>query len=145
MEITVAMRAHRKLKSLARYRRVTEGNRKSLFDLVGRYFNEGEVLIGIYENYPGSAERCILITDRSLYLNQGEVWLRLPYEEMACVEIQGGVKSLVIDHLEIRFRNGATALIPVTGGDPTTGSRDTFSMLMFLEQVIGDLGRSRGQ
>ncbi len=143
MKITVLMRAHRKLKCLARYRHVIEGNSKSLFDLVGRHFTEGEFLIGIYENVPGSAERCILITNRSLYLNRGEGWLRLPYEEMMSVDFQGGEKSLVVDHIEIRFRCGETTLIPVTGGDPTIGTRDTFSMLMFLEQVLGDLGRCR--
>lgn len=137
------MRAHRKLKSLVRYRRVTVDNSKSLIDLVGRHFSEGDVLIGIYENVLGSADRCILITDRSLYFNRDEEWLRLPYEEMISVDIQGGEKSLVVDHIEIRFRSGGTTLIPVIGGDPTIGTRDTFSMLMFLEHVLGDLSRCR--
>jgi hypothetical protein len=145
MEITVPMRAHRSLRKLGRYRRLAEDKGMPLDRLGGARLGEGEAAFGIYENVPGSAEQCILITDRALHVNRGDDWLCLPYEEMTSVDLQGGEKSLDVDRVEIRLRGGATALIPVTGGDPSIGTKDTFAMVMFLDHVIGDLGRRRAR
>lgn len=141
MDLTVTMRAHRKLNGLARYRHLAEGEGISLIDPGGPRLGEGEAAVGIYENVPGSAERCILITDRALHVNRGEDWLCLPYEEMTSVDLEGGEKSPDADCIEIRLRNGATTLIPVSGGDPSIGTKDTFAMRMFLDHVMGDLSR----
>ncbi|WP_406694930.1 hypothetical protein V5E97_28200 [Singulisphaera sp. Ch08] len=138
----MAMRAHRGLRMLPRYRYLAgdEG-----MPLDGVRLGEGEAAVGIYENVPGSAEQCILITDRGLHVNRGEDWLCLPYKEMVSVDLEGGEKSLDVDCVEIRLRSGATALIPVSGGNPSIGTKDTFTMLMFLDHVIGDLRRRRAR
>jgi hypothetical protein len=36
-------------------------------------------------------------------------------------------------------------LIPVVGGDPSIGTKDTFAILMFLDPVLGDLSRCRAR
>jgi hypothetical protein len=145
MEITVPMRAHREPRKLARYRHFGERESIPLECVGGPRLGEGEAAIGIYENVPGSAEQCILITDRGLHFNRGDDWLCLPYEEMTSVYLEGGEKSLDVDRVEIRLRSGETALIPVSGGDPSIGTKDTFAMVMFLDHVIGDLGRRRAR
>ncbi len=58
---------------------------------------------------------------------------------MIKVGTEGGEKRA--DHLEIRLRDGSTALIPVLGGDPEWGTKDTYSMLMFLQGVLWDRER----
>jgi hypothetical protein len=60
---------------------------------------------------------------------------------MAFAELQGGEKSLDVDQVAIHLRSGATTLVPVSGGDPSIGTRDTFALLMFLDHVVGDLDR----
>jgi hypothetical protein len=65
----------------------------------------------------------------------------LPYEEMSAIDLEGGEKSPDVDCIEIRLRSGSTALIPVSGGDPSIGTKDAFAMLMFLDHVLGDLIR----
>ena len=64
---------------------------------------------------------------------------------MTSVDIEGGEKSLDGDRVEIRLRSGETALIPVFGGDPSMGTKDRFAVVMFLDHVIGDLGRHRAR
>ena len=143
MEITVFMRAHRKLRRLPRYRHLAEGDSAPLDILGGARLGEGEAAIGIYENVPGSTKQAILITDRALYVNRDDDPLCLPYEEMEYVYFEGGEKSVDVDCVEIRLRGGATALVLVNGGDPSIGTKDTFAMITFLEYVMWDLKRRR--
>jgi len=137
MDITVATRAHRNLRKLSRYLPRVDDH--------GAPVDEGEARIGVYENVSGSAERCVVITDRGLYVNRDEGWLALPYEEMASVELEGGEKSLEVENLAIHRRDGTTALAPFSGGDPASGARDAFAALMFLDYVIGDLAAKLGR
>jgi hypothetical protein len=145
MEITVAQRAHRKFKRCSRYRSLAEAGGTQLDVLARAQLGEDESPIGIYENVPGSVERCIVITDRGLRVHGSDGWLFLPYEGMASAELEGGEKSLDVGHLAIHLRSGAMALVPVSGGDPSMGTRDTFTMLMFLDHVVGDLDRRRAR
>ncbi|WP_406698401.1 hypothetical protein V5E97_06015 [Singulisphaera sp. Ch08] len=132
----MAMRAHRNLRRLPRYRNLA--NDDSIL-LDGVRLSEGEAAIGLYENVPGSAEQCILITNRGLHFNRGDDWLCLPYEEIVSVDLEGGVKALDVNCIEIRLFSGATALIPVSGGNPSIRTKDTFAMVMFLDYGIYDL------
>src|SRR4051794_6857565 len=99
MEITVAQRAHRKFRRCQRYRSFTEKSNPPFEALVGAQIGEDETPIGIYENVPGSAERCIVITDRGLHVLQSDGWLFLPYDKIASAELEGVEKSPDVDHL----------------------------------------------
>jgi hypothetical protein len=143
MEITVAQRAHRKFRRCPRYRSLADEGGMPLDLLAQAQLGEDESPIGIYENTPGSAEGCLVITDRGLRVNGSNGWLFLAYEEMISTELEGSVKSLDAGHVAIHLRSGAMALVPVSGGDPALGTRDTFTMLMFLDHVVGDLDRRR--
>ena len=116
---------------------------KSLDGFPRARLGAGEIPIGIYENSPGSIVQSLLITDRGLHYNDNDDWLFVPYEEMVSVELQGGENSLATDNIAIQLRGEATTLLPVLGGDPTIGTKDTFAMLMFLNHVMGDLNRLR--
>jgi hypothetical protein len=145
LEITVAQRAHRKFKHCSRYLSLAGVGGTPLDLPAGAQLGEDETPIGIYENVSGSAERCIVITDRGLRVNASYGWLFLPYEGMVSSELEGGEKSLDVSHVAIHLRSGAMALVPVSGGDPSLGTRDTFAMLMFLDHVVGDLDRRRAR
>ena len=140
MEITVRMRAHRGLRKLARYRPLTALNQTTL-DGFGGQFQTGEEAIAIYENVPGSIDQSFLITDQGLHVAQVGHWLFLPYGMMVSAGLEGGEKSPEVDRVAIRLRDGSTATVQVSGGDPSMGTRDTFSVLIFLDHVIGDRGR----
>lgn len=135
MEFTVAMRAHRNLKKLSRFQPLVGDDEAPL--------DAGEAVIGRYENVMGSAERCVVVTDRGLHIKQSEGWLSLPYEEMTSVELEGGRKSLDVENVAIHLRDGTTARAPFSGGDPVTGARDVFAVVMFLDYVIDDLSADR--
>jgi hypothetical protein len=56
---------------------------------------------------------------------------------MVSVDVEGGVKTA--DNLAIRLRDGSTSLLPVLGEEEM--GKDTYTVKMFLDHVIGDLGR----
>ena len=142
MEVTVSMRAHRKFKGTPNYRALA-GREAGPGPLDGGTVSlaAGEAAIGVYENVPGSTEGLILITDRGLHVGRGDVGFFIPFAAMVAVEVEAGKKPVAVDRVAIRLHGGATALVPVTGGDPTIGTKDAYLMLMFLDHVIGDLSR----
>ena len=140
IEITVAMRAHRNLRRLPNYRNLSasgiDADERALYPLA-----EDESVLGVYENVPGSLDR-LVFTDRGVHLGQDHGWLSLPYETMSAIDTEGGEK--LADDLEIRLRDGSTALVPILGGDPERGTKDTSSMRMFLQGVLLDRERRVG-
>src|SRR5881409_4363870 len=58
---------------------------------------DGERLIGVYENKPGKRDRSVVITSRGLYLNVGSSWRLIRYEDIA------GVQSPPFDGAEAKF------------------------------------------
>ena len=143
MEVTVAQRAHRGLRGLAGYVVPGELGNASLSSPLRDRLVVGEVPIGVYENVSGSHDQSILITDCGLHFNDNDNWLFVPYEEMVSAEMEGGEKALATGHVAIQLRGEATFLLPVLGGGPTIGTKDTFAVLMFLNHVIGDINRVR--
>jgi hypothetical protein len=135
MEITPAMRAHRALRTLPRYR-AWERCDEVLFAAVTEQavLEPGETPIGFYENAAGSIELGVLFTDHGVHVYQSGSWASLPYEEMLGAEAE---KSA--DSLSIRHRDGQTVLVPFRGGDPALGTRDTLSVLTFLRNVLADM------
>jgi hypothetical protein len=145
MEITVAMRAHRSLRSLSQYRSDTyaEGLLRDLPHHVS--LHRDEAVVGFYENIPGSTDSGVLVTDQGLHVDRGGSWEFLPFCEMASVDLEGGEKSLDVDNLVIRLRNGESALVPFTGGNPALGTRDTFSAWTFLKNVLADAAKCKAK
>jgi hypothetical protein len=139
MEITVAMRAHRSLRKLPRYRSATEWELilKEVIPAAG--LGAGEDAIGFYQNTPQSTDNGILITNRGLHVHYGHSWKFVSYSEIVSVELEGGEKSLEVDNLAIRLRNGETELVPFLGGDSTLGTRDIFAPWTFLKNVLADI------
>jgi len=68
-------------------------------------------------------------------------WLFLPYKKIDRVNLEGGDK--LDERLEFWLRDGSMVTIEILGGDPSIGTKDTFSMLMFLDHVVVDLDRRR--
>ena len=137
MEITVAMRAHRKLRHCPSYRTLPESTMPRAADRSIPPLSGDESPIGYYENIPGSSDRILLVTDRALHMRGESGWITLPYETMIDVRTERGLKTA--DNLEIRLRDGSKALVPVLGEDGM--GKDTYAMLMFLQHVIGDRER----
>ena len=141
MDVTVVQRAHRNLRRLPSYVVLGKDASEPLPCLVRERLGVGELPLGIYENTPGSLDKSILITDRGLHYQANLDSDFVPYEEMVSADLEGGEKSLATDNIAIQLRGGATHVIPVRGGVPEIGTRDSFSMLMFLNHVIEDLNR----
>jgi hypothetical protein len=143
MHVTVAQRAHRKLNATSGYAPLGEEMDTEHASLIRGRLCEGEVPIGVYENVMGTLDQGILITDRGLHHHDKDVWNFVSYQEMVSADLEGGQKSLTVDNIAIQLRDGETYLLPVRGGDPRLGTKDTFAMLMFLDHVLGDMGRLR--
>jgi hypothetical protein len=140
MEVSVAMRAHRKLRKLSRYIPINENKGTSSWRLALARLHAGESAVGVYENSQDSIENCILVTNQGLHFYKDDKWLYLNYEDMMSADLDNR-KASNIDHITIHLRTGESVLIPVLGGDTETGTRDAFAMLMFLDHVLGDLSR----
>ena len=145
VDVTVAMRAHRKLSGLARYRSCHDSRGISATDVRGSKLAPDETLLGVYENPADLHDGDVLITDRGLYILERAESRFLPFEEMISAELNGGEKSPSVDRIAIHLRDGSTALVPILGGDPSLGTRDAFAVLMFLEHVIEDQNKHRNR
>ena len=141
MQITPYMRAHRNFRGCRVYHpfrefvsRWREGERPDGLD-------DDESTLGVYENTPDSAERCVVITDRGLHIKEVDGWVFLPYEAMTSSELALGRQGekLPVENVTVRLRDGRT--VPVLGYDPSTGTKDVYLMSEFLGPVIYDQER----
>lgn len=138
------MYAHRKLRWCLHYHPYRECVSRLPDESLKASLCEGETLLGIYENVPGSLDRCVAITDRGLILKGADGWVSLPYAEMASHVLEVGPRGefkLTVEEITLNLRGGGTASVPVLGEYPQWGGRDIFSMSMFLDHVLGGRGR----
>lgn len=137
MPVKPAWSAHRNLRQLAQYRALSG----ALCDLSPPYCDvpaeSGETPVGIYENELGAARDSLLLTDQAIYIRRRDMWERVRYADIVMVDWYGGEKRADIDALSVGLSNGTSVVVPVTGGDPSRGTRDAASVLTFLMRVSG--------
>ncbi len=138
MKVSVASRAHRALRKLPQYRTVASGD--DIHASLSRQIilREGETVVGVYENSPGQLDRCVVVTSEGLHIHRGPSWQVVSYREILYVDFPGGEKTLDVDEVFVRLASGRTLCVPISGGDPSIGSRDAASFLTFLMRVAED-------
>ena len=109
--------------------------------MLTQFFTDTEKIVGCYRNDSGSTgDWIVFATDGVSATFDGE-WRHIPYQEIVKV-VREGVKDVDSDdvRLEIRSQNIITML--VRGKNTAVGTHDKYSIMMFLEHVIGELDRS---
>jgi len=96
---------------------------------------QGEELLGIYRNHPGSWNEAILVTDRGLHLLRPGGSTILDYAEMQAPRRVG--EKTEIQSLDIPLRRGQCVRLPVLGRRGRL--LDSLEFLRFLDRVREDL------
>ena len=143
MAITVASRVHRNLRPLRRFRRVTEGRTGLPYSREDIPLSSNEELLGVYENAPGALENAIAVTDRGLHVHRGHDWESICYSSVVDADFYPS-KTGTVEKVMVHLRNGESVVLPVTGGDPSIGSKDAASFLTFLIRVVEDREAAAG-
>lgn len=96
---------------------------------------QGEELLGIYWNHPGSWREAIIVTNRGLHLLRRKGATVLDYSDMERSRRVG--EKTQIQSLDIPLRGGQIVRLPVLGHHGRT--RDSLSFMRFLDRVFEDL------
>lgn len=142
MNVSVTSRAYRILKDLQRYRDVATRRQELAYSTDIEDILYGEYIVGVYENDPGSLENGLIISNYGLRLRRDAAWSLIPYAEMSGVNFEQA-KDATVTGLVVGTQDGGRVKIPVTGGDPNTGTRDAAEFMRFLLRVIGDVKAER--
>ncbi len=132
-KVTVASRAHRTLRHLARYS--PWGAKKehtSIFDELT--LQEGEVPIGIYYNHDESIRDSFIVTNLGIHIDRRSSWEVVYYENIKRVPTPPGKTD--VTSLRIIQRDEAMIELPVSGRKERTF--DAFEVLRFLCRVLND-------
>jgi hypothetical protein len=136
--MNVKSRASRILGRLASYRDLSPGPSAGPPWLEDVGLRQGEEWIGLYENSPGAADDCVVVTSFGLHLRRGQGWEFLGFgqiESVVTVEPKGEVSELRVQRLD-----GRVTIVPVRGGRDRF--RDAWEFMRFLDRAKGDM---RGQ
>jgi hypothetical protein len=132
--------AYRNLRKLSRYLTVLGDT-----SIPSRYAGaiqlaEDDVLVGIYENTPGTITDCLVFTHSGIQIHSGSGPQSLKYADILSVNME---KSPNASSLEVSLLDGRSMTVRVTGGDAATGSRDVAAVVQFLMRVVGQLREER--
>lgn len=129
----VQSRAHRILKDLSNYRDLSNITKEGVWGDLG--LQEGEGIIGIYENVPDSLENAIIVTKFGLHIQRAGRWKFINYDEIENSFIPSGNKHKA-DRISITLVGGKEVFILIEGGNDKF--RDVFEFLRFLDRVSKD-------
>lgn len=142
LEELVVSRAHRNLGQLVNYHKVfSEDDLPSYLKELD--LQEGEKIIGVYENFPGNINETIVVTNQGLRIFLNNEWIWVKYTEIDQVELPPnmGEAKLTLEELDIRLKSKQLVKLPARGEQDfirgkQSYSRDTFSFLNFLIRII---------
>ena len=128
--------AYRNLRKLSRYYSASGGNPipPGYTEAIG--LAENDVLLGIYENAPGTITDCLVFTHSGIQVHSESDPESLKYADILAVNME---KSPNAGSLNVDLLDGRSIAIRVTGGDAATGSRDVAAVMHFLMRVVGQL------
>lgn len=138
MELTelIASRAHRNLRRLDSYQKVTALDSSS--DLIETLQCQvDERILGLYQNIPGDDLNTIAVTTQGLHIYDGEKWQSVDYHLIDTIETPSPESKRVVNQLIIHLKTKGTITVPIYGGKG--GTRDAWSFFTFLKRVIEDI------
>jgi hypothetical protein len=106
---------YRPLRKLAGFRETAEIDREPQW-IRELALEDGERLIGVYENKPGKRERSVVITSRGLYLDVGTAWQLIKYEDIAGVRsppIENAQAKFEVDEIGVTLTDGSQHQLPI--------------------------------
>lgn len=135
----IKARAHRILRRLPHYLAIDEASSDEKTELEEFELQDGEAILGIYENIPHQLRERVVISTRGLYLFKDEAWQHITYASMSEVKPTAPDKEgkMNASMLAIKLKTGEEIEIPVKGG--TDRTRDIWSFIQFLDRVIEDI------
>jgi hypothetical protein len=130
--ITVASRARRALRALARFRFDADATSAPQFAQIGAH-NYGSV-IGVYENPPGVDPALVVITESALGCIGSEQARWIKFDDIATT--QGPKEKLTDDTITVVLKSGIETTVRIAGGDDRF--KDIFSFVRFIDRVVED-------
>jgi hypothetical protein len=103
------------------------------------HLQDGEILIGFYDDSSKGNENNIVVTSLGLYVNNPDEPDFIDYRTIEQVEIPKNGEKSKLDYFVVRLNDGQTKNIPVTGGHDRL--RDVFEFIRFVDRVIDDVKR----
>jgi hypothetical protein len=133
--------AHRGLKRTANYLDLIDGSAPLPSYTLGLPLADDELLVGVYENWPGKRAEGIVITSHSLLLDIRSGWRRVDFEAIVGYELPD--KSTEQTAIAIELRSGEKLLLAVRGRSYRKygEGRDVYGMGSFLRGVLWALRR----
>src|SRR5437867_12379270 len=100
------VRAHRILRKMKRFvAAVPDGEVATL----GIALRPNEILLGRYENHPGSQMEMLIVTDQAVHIQTKNGWTRLDYTRMHSVSIPGPKRNA--DGVDVELETGSSVRI----------------------------------
>lgn len=128
----IQSRAIRILHHLRNYRDMTEEDGTISLDSQRILLQQEEACIGLYENFPGHLEECIVITNLGLHIHDQHRWTFIRFDHIEHIAPPSDKRNAT--HLMITTRSHEVIAIPVRG---THGVfRDIFEFWRFLDRVV---------
>ncbi len=119
--------------------------------------DQGEMLLGIYENSPGVRSECIAVTDLGLYIVGDTAWMRIRYSDIGQVElvlpddIELPKRKLSADRVTIHLLDGQVIALPVRGifehqlEGGVAETRDAYLVYNFLRRTVYETRQGQAQ
>jgi hypothetical protein len=135
----VLSRAHRILKPLANFHEIEDSSIdiNEVIDKVN--LQEGEVLIGVYENRESDY---VIVSNMGIRIMNLDSIDFIDYRSIDKVEIPSGMEKMTLDRTHIHLGEGRIIKLYITGGNDKF--RDVFEFVRFLDRVTVDIAKRTG-
>jgi len=130
MKVSVQSRLHRTLRGLEPFRVCNNWDQLKHLRQISSPLDTGEELLGVYENYPESADGVLVFTNLGIYILELRNWRNLKYKAIAGADWPKESKREA-QTLIVRMNDGTCESLPVLRGC-------LFDIMRFLDRVVAD-------